>query len=128
MKFLKNIFQAEGSREVADTVNWVSLHDMEQLNYLDDTSHHHTQVIFKHSTSCHISSMVKRSFQAESHPEEGITYYLLDLLRNRDISNAIAERYGVRHESPQVLVIRNGEVVAHGSHHEVNVMNLHEWK
>ena len=128
MKFLKSLFQSESVREPETTLNWVVLQSADQLNVLDDTSYHHPQVIFKHSTSCGISGMVKRSFQNQStHPEKGITYYMLDLIRYRDISNAIANKYGIRHESPQVLVIREGEVVAHASHHSITAMDLNEW-
>jgi len=128
MKFLKNIFQSEGIREPETELNWVELHHIDQLNILDDTSQHHPQVIFKHSTRCGISGMVKRSFQTRtSHPESGITYFLLDLIRYRQISDAIAAKYGVRHESPQVLVIRNGEVVAHASHQGIRAIDLNEW-
>ena len=128
MKFLKNLFHSDSINERENGFDWIDLHSSDQLEVLNDTSYHHSQLIFKHSTSCGISGMVKRSFQTQSDlPEEGISYYLLDLLRYRDISNAIAEKYNVRHESPQVLVIRNGEVVAHGSHHNVSALNPADW-
>ena len=128
MKFLKNLFQTDPVKETERGINWIALHSAHQLEVLNDTSYHHPQVIFKHSTSCGISGMVKRSFQTQSDlPDQGLSYYLLDLIRYRDISNAIAEKYGVRHESPQVLVIRDGEVVAHASHHDVTAIDLNEW-
>ena len=71
--------------------------------------------------------MVKKSFQSQAQLEIPVDYYLLDLLRHRDVSNAIAEKFGIRHESPQVLVIRDGEVVAHASHFDITQMDLQEW-
>ena len=128
MNFLNKLFQSEGANEPGTQWNWVDLYSSDQLDILNDNSYHHLQVVFKHSTSCGISGMVKRSFQkAPSHPEKGVTYYLLDLLRHREISNSISEKYGVRHESPQVLLIREGEVVAHASHHSITSIDLNEW-
>lgn len=128
MKFLKNLFQTEREKEPAVLVNWEDLRGLDELNVLQDNSFHHPQVIFKHSTICSISSWVMRSFEKdENHPESGVTYYLLDLITYRDISNAIAENYGVRHESPQVLVVKDGQVVAHASHHSIESIDLNEF-
>lgn len=128
MKFLKHLFQNEVENEPNSAFKWVELHRVDQLNILDDTSYHHPQLIFKHSTRCGISSMVKRSFERQiPQPPEGLTYYFLDLIRYRELSNAIAEKYGIRHESPQILLIRDGAVVAHASHHSINAIDLREW-
>jgi bacillithiol system protein YtxJ len=90
----------------------------EQLDELDALSHSRPVLIFKHSTRCSISSTALGRMRAAG--QEGVgaetAAYLLDLLAHRDISNAIAERYGVEHESPQVIVIRNGTAVFHASH------------
>ena len=128
MKFLKNLFQTESEKEPAIQINWVDLRSMDQVDVLQDTSFHHPQVIFKHSTNCGISSLVRRSFEKDpNHPTTGITYYILDLIAFRNISNTIAENYGVRHESPQVLVVKEGRVVAHASHHSIDSIDLREF-
>jgi bacillithiol system protein YtxJ len=71
-------------------------------------------IIFKHSTRCSISSMVKnrleRSWQHSS------PVYLLDLIALRSISNLIAEDLRVQHESPQLLVVKDGKCIYNASH------------
>ena len=72
-------------------------------------------VIFKHSTRCSISSMAKNRLEREATPDN-IVFYYLDLIRYRSVSNKIAEVFEVHHESPQVLLLRNGECVYDESH------------
>ncbi|MFT6055130.1 MAG: bacillithiol system protein YtxJ [Roseivirga sp.] len=107
------------NRKKEDTVEiqWVSLTDINQLNELVEESKTQTVFIYKHSTRCSISSMAMNRLQREW-TEEGnkVKAYYLDLIQYRNISNAIAEKFGVYHESPQVIVIKNGEVVHNDSH------------
>lgn len=88
---------------------------MGQLDTIVTRSHQQLQVIFKHSTRCSVSSMVLNRLEREQVPAN-IDFYFLDLLSYRPISNAIAERFQVHHESPQVIVLKNGEVVYDESH------------
>lgn len=94
-------------------MNWIRLNDLTQLDAIDATSQKTPVLIFKHSTRCNISaaalSRLERAWTTSDDAER--TTYYLDLLAHRDISNAIAERYDVEHESPQTLVIRNGKCV-----------------
>jgi bacillithiol system protein YtxJ len=100
------------------------LTDITQLNDIDFLSGGKKQVIIKHSTRCHISKIILKHVEAElgnaKDPSQFDIYYL-DLIKHRDISNAIAERYKVRHESPQLLVIENGKCVYNASHHSVSL-------
>ncbi len=75
-------------------------------------------LIFKHSTSCSISrTALDRLERAWTGADNGThTVYFLDLLRYRAVSNAVADRYGITHESPQTLVIRNGKCAHDASH------------
>jgi bacillithiol system protein YtxJ len=111
------------NRKKEDTVEiqWVSLTDINQLNELVEESKTQTVFIYKHSTRCSISSMAMNRLQREW-TEEGnkVKAYYLDLIQYRNISNAIAEKFGVYHESPQVIVIKNGEVVHNDSHMGIN--------
>lgn len=91
-------------------MNWISLNSIAQLTEIDDQSITKPQVIFKHSTRCSISIMVKSRLEREATDTE-VDFYYLDLLNHRDISNTIAEKYHVHHESPQVLLIKNGKCV-----------------
>lgn len=96
-------------------MEWIHLTDEEQLNNIIKSSKEKAQVIFKHSNRCSISSVALQRLQRASHPGE-IEFYFLDLIRYRSLSNKIAEVFKVRHESPQVLVIKNGQCIFNESH------------
>lgn len=94
------------------------LTDPEQLNEIDQLSHSQPLIIFKHSTRCSVSNTVLSRFERDlkkSDLDPNRVYYL-DLLTFRDISNEIASRYDVRHESPQSLLIKDGKCVYNASH------------
>lgn len=100
-------------------MNWIDLNSEAQLDTLCEKSHEKPVVIFKHSTRCSISTMAKgRLDRAGS--IEGADFYYLDLLAHRPLSNLIAERFSVYHESPQILVIRNGECTYDESHNGID--------
>lgn len=94
---------------------WITLNTEDQLNEIDLRSFEKPQLIFKHSTRCSISSVIKNRLYKNA-PPENIDFYYLDLIANRNISNAIAQKYNVAHESPQVLLIREGKCVFDESH------------
>lgn len=86
-----------------------------------------SHVIYKHSYSCSVSIFAKtrvetvlEKFSAKA------AFHFVDVRRNRPVSNYIAEKSGVRHESPQLLIIRDGNVVWHGSHHRVTAEAIGE--
>lgn len=97
-------------------MEWTKLTDREQLDEIDAISADRPVLIYKHSTRCIVCHMTKRWLERELPGEDDGAYYFLDLLARRDISNAIAARYGIAHESPQVLVIRNGRCIHSASH------------
>jgi len=96
---------------------------MGQLDEILTRSHQYPQVIFKHSTRCSISSMVLHRLERDEVPT-GADFYFLDLLKYRPISSAIAERFQVHHESPQIIVIKNGEVVYDESHMSIQMQEI----
>lgn len=96
-------------------VRWVPLNDEVQLRDLLEGDA--PVVIFKHSTRCSISSMVKNRLDREWESE--VPVYYLDLIAFRNVSNLIAELSGVQHESPQLLIFRNGKCVYHASHTQI---------
>lgn len=104
---------------------WHPLTQIEQLQEIIDKSAHTPQVIYKHSTRCSISLVVKNRLEKEVAPE-AVDFYFLDLLAYRPISNAIAEQFRVYHESPQVLVIKKGECVYDDSHMAINMDDIIE--
>ena len=81
-------------------------------------------VLFKHSTSCAISSMALREMWRLAAERTDVEVRLIDVRADRVISNAVAELLGIRHESPQVIVLRRGEPVWHGSHYRVTVNDV----
>ncbi len=101
-------------------MQWIQLTNIEQLKEIDHQSYTKPQFIFKHSTRCSISSMVLNRLERSTAPE-GMECYFLDLIKHRDISNKIAEQYHVYHESPQVLLIKNGECVYDESHYGITL-------
>jgi bacillithiol system protein YtxJ len=96
-------------------MNWNILTSEEQLKALLENSFTRPQVIFKHSTRCAVSSTAKARLEKTTGPET-IDFYFLDLLAYRSLSNKIAEDLNVYHESPQVLLIKNGECIYDESH------------
>ncbi|WP_396181455.1 bacillithiol system redox-active protein YtxJ [Flavobacterium sp.] len=131
MNFLKNIFK-ETSSNISESskedVKYFELDKMEQFDEIDEISKTKPVVLFKHSTRCSISRMVLKQFDAEfNYPEEKIDWYLLDLLNHRDLSNEIASRYHVVHQSPQIVVIRNGKAVFNESHDSISAEDLKQF-
>lgn len=74
-------------------------------------------ILFKHSTRCMVSKMALRSFESDF--SGGIPAYFVDLIQYRDLSNHISSITGVHHQSPQVLIIKKGEVTYHASHYSI---------
>jgi len=96
-------------------MNWITLQSESQLEDILKNSTRRPQVIFKHSTRCSTSALVKHRLERASQPRD-IDFYYLDLISYRPVSNKIAENFRIQHESPQVLVIRNGECIYDESH------------
>ena len=131
MNFLKNIFKEKpsNSKETSkEEVKFFTLDKMEQFDEIDLISQTKPVVIFKHSTRCSISRMALKQFETEfNFPKEKIDWYLLDLLNHRDLSNEIASRYNVVHQSPQIVVIRNGKAVFNESHDSISAEDLKQF-
>lgn len=106
-------------------INWLVLDREQQLDEIVAQSVDVPCVIFKHSTRCSISSAAKYRLEEQwDFPVESIRPYFLDLLAHRSVSNKIAERFSVYHESPQLLLIKNGECICDASHLDINVEEL----
>ena len=106
-------------------MDWKNLTSIDQLDAIATESFNLPQVLFKHSTRCSISSMAMNRLETNTAPQ-GVDFYLLDLLQHRDISAAIAEKFKVHHESPQVLVIINGECTYDESHMGISMDEIIE--
>ncbi|MEY3119561.1 MAG: hypothetical protein RIT30_1494 [Bacteroidota bacterium] len=106
-------------------MNWIPLTDLNQLETIQDLSFTTPQVILKHSTTCSISKMSLARLERSDAPTS-IQFYYLDLLNYRAISNAIAEKFSVYHESPQILLIKNGECTYDESHGGIQMEEIVE--
>lgn len=119
-----------GSKEVKEEkiLPWIPLDSVAQLDLIAKKSQSKTQLIFKHSTRCGISRMVINQFiDNYNFTENDFDLYHLDILNNREVSNEVGYTFQVIHESPQILVIRNGVVVAHASHSGINSIDLNRF-
>ncbi|CDR33715.1 bacillithiol system redox-active protein YtxJ [Criblamydia sequanensis] len=97
---------------------------LSELNALLQESAHQSVYFYKHSdrcSLCHLAIQEVQEFQRE-HPEAKVGF--IDVLRNRDISNALAERSKIRHESPQIILYEKQEPVFHTSHSKITKEEL----
>lgn len=106
-------------------MNWTTISSSKDVNQIIEASHSTPQVILKHSTTCPISSMAKMRLE-NKWDLEGVEAHYLDLLAHRDVSANIAEILSVHHESPQILLVINGECVYDASHFDITVDELKE--
>lgn len=108
-------------------MHWNILSSLNELTHLVEDSYNRPYLLFKHSTRCSISSLAKHRLESSwDIPGDRLEPYLLDLIANRAISDEVARQFGIRHESPQALLIRDGECIYHASHLDISVTDLKE--
>jgi bacillithiol system protein YtxJ len=107
-------------------MNWIVLNRPEQLEALRAESKNQPVIIFKHSTRCSISQAALGRLERNWKDDDMVTVkpYFLDLLSFRDISNKIADLFHIEHQSPQVIILKDGEVVFHKSHFEIDFSTI----
>lgn len=105
-------------------MTWFPLENEQEFESLSKESFIKPQIIFKHSTRCSISTMVKNRIEKWKMDETEI--FLLDLIKYRGLSNLIAEKFSVHHESPQILVLKNGNCIYNESHNAINFEEINE--
>ena len=121
MSFLKNIFgSSENQNESNIKMDWEPLNHISQLDEIVAASNEKPVAIFKHSTRCSISRMALKQFENEFDFTEKVTPYFLDLITFRDVSNDIASRFGVQHQSPQLILIKDGKAIYDASHSDID--------
>lgn len=124
MGLFDKLFSGSSEPKEEKTLPWIPLKSVSQLEEIKEKSNTKTQVIFKHSTTCGISRMAMRQFVSDYDVDANIDLYYLDLLSYRDVSNETGHKFQVLHESPQLLVVKNGVVVEHASHGSINSVNF----
>ncbi len=105
-------------------MNWIPLTEELQVAEIKQKSNTQPQVIFKHSTRCSISSVAKNRLEKNTPPSNAV-FYFLDLIKFRNISDMVASVFSVHHESPQLLIIKNGECVYEETHSGINMHDIH---
>lgn len=103
-------------------MNWIPL--LEEESFIENINGNKTFAVFKHSTTCSISSMAKSRLERSWNFDNSLPIYYLDLKKYRPISNLIAEMSGVHHESPQLLFFKNGKVAYQASHNGIDLDEL----
>ncbi|MFZ1808929.1 MAG: bacillithiol system redox-active protein YtxJ [Cyclobacteriaceae bacterium] len=105
-------------------MNWHELTELDQIDQVIEESKTNPVFIFKHSRSCSISKTTLDRLERNWNLDKEVRAYFLDLLAYRSISNAIADRFDVAHESPQVLIIEQGKSVYDKSHFDINFQDI----
>lgn len=101
---------------------WKNLTEESQFETINEVSQSKTVVIFKHSTRCGISLHAMSKLEsAWNFTENDLDFYYLDLLNYRNLSNLAASKYNVVHQSPQIIIIKNGQLVYDTSHNAISV-------
>lgn len=94
-------------------MSWRKISSTEEVQGIIENSTKLPQVIFKHSTRCSISSL---AYQRLEEGVSGIDCYLVDVISSRDVSNFIAQKFEIIHQSPQLLIIHDGKCKFDTSH------------
>lgn len=106
-------------------INWLPLQAPSQIEEIVENSRSTPCIIYKHSTRCSLSSLAQHRLEkAWAFDQQAVLPYFLDLIAYRDISNGVASEFGVAHQSPQLLLIKDGRCVYHASHLDINARSL----
>lgn len=124
MGIFNKLFNSSSEPKEEKLLPWQALNNVSQLAEIEKRSKTKTQFVFKHSTRCGISRMVMNQFVSMYDVDINADLYYLDLLNYREVSNEVGYKFQVLHQSPQLLVIRNGAAVAHASHGGINELEL----
>jgi bacillithiol system protein YtxJ len=119
-------FMGSSKNQNLTKLNWKILNIDQQVQQILDLSHSKPVAIFKHSTRCSISIMAKDRLERAWKEEDNelVDIYYLDLISFRSISNLVSELSKVHHESPQLILFKNGAAIYDASHQEINLDDL----
>jgi bacillithiol system protein YtxJ len=125
MSFFKNIFSgSENQNNDTNKMSWNNLTDLEQLDEIITLSKDKPVAIFKHSTRCSVSRIALKQFESEFDFPDKVSAYFLDLIAYRDVSNEIMNRFGVQHQSPQLILIKDGKAIYSATHSDIDATAL----
>ncbi|MGB5188844.1 bacillithiol system redox-active protein YtxJ [Robiginitalea sp.] len=126
MKLFKSLFGLpdESIEEDNQGIAWIHIQSVADLDQLESGRASRPQILFKHSTSCGLSSMMLRRFEKRWESVGHLAdFYYLDLIAHRGVSNEVAQRYGVRHQSPQLFILGPEGVLRHVSHGDISAVS-----
>jgi bacillithiol system protein YtxJ len=127
MSIFNSLFgNSDEKKETTGKINWIPLTNLDQLNEIVALSNEKPVTIFKHSTRCSVSRFALKQFENQFDLADVTDTYFLDLIEYRDVSNEIANRFQVVHQSPQLLLIKNGKSVYDASHSDIDANELKE--
>jgi len=127
MSLFNKIFGGSTKEKEEKVLPWFFLTSESQLEEIERKSFNKTQVIFKHSTRCSISSISMNKFVKNYNiPPEDADLYYLDLLNYRSVSDEVGDKFQVIHQSPQVIVIKNGKSIYDASHYAIQTDKILE--
>ena len=128
MGLFNSIFSNSNNQSLQEAINWINLTNLDEITDIKTLSISESIFIFKHSTRCGISRMVKKQFEKLLLPNKNnIKVYYLDLLKYRNVSDAVSEVFQVRHQYPQLLIIRNEVAVKHASHYDITTISINKY-
>ncbi len=118
LKTLGNIFDADNEDNAG--TEWQDISRKKEFDQILKVSSQKPQVIYKHSTRCATSYFALRNLESvSSHEKQKADFFMVDVIARRPMSVYITDKLGIRHESPQLFIIKDREVIWHGSHHQV---------
>lgn len=108
-------------------MNWITINNEEEVQNIYKSDNY--AIIYKHSPRCMTSLMAYRQLKSDvnSVPDVQIPLYIVDVIKNRKESMAIASNFKVEHESPQILVVKNGQCLYDASHEAISLMETLEY-
>lgn len=101
------------------------LHDVSSLDAAIAESRERPVLLFKHSRHCGVSCEALDELQSHiDGAPNGVTYRMITVQTHRPVSDAIEERLGLRHETPQAILLRDGQIVWNASHFRITASQL----
>lgn len=114
IKGLKDLFTGNGTDP---SEYWNVINETTQVDEVLERSHRQPQLLYKHSNRCGTCMFAKSEIESSSGEiKEKAGMHFVDVIRSRAVSDYIAEKLNLRHESPQAILLVDGKVVWHNSH------------
>jgi len=101
-------------------INWLTIDNLNNTDLLNSNC-----VIFKHSKRCIISRMVLYKFEYDFNKSNFVDkFFLVDVIKQKNLSNQIASYFDLNHESPQLLLIKSNTLIHSASHSQISFSDL----